>query len=290
MGWFVIMVIAVARCLLAQSGGDWATGFLALLFMLLLTRLFLVPGTNIVPFPVMHLEGVSIGIAGVAAFRVPHFTAGFGQFTVWLWVAMVTTVVLARAISSSRVVASPVKTELLFPLGRGRWLIGEGDNRLFNHHWPAKSQRAALDIIGMSTLWSSRKGIRGRADSDHVIFGAPVYAPCSGRIEQAYDDTRDGDLHWPRAGGNEVVIDNGSESIFLSHLRHGSVRVTEGQFVEAGEQIGNVGNSGNSAEPHLHIHAESGGAPRYLIFRGMKGRFHKGTIVKIPGRDRQPVR
>ena len=31
-----------------------------------------------------------------------------------------------------------------------------------------------------------------------------------------------------------------------------------GDTVTAGEQLGQVGNSGNTSEPHLHIHAELG--------------------------------
>ncbi|MGW1739836.1 M23 family metallopeptidase [Nocardia sp. NPDC001965] len=288
-GWIIIMIIAVLRCLSAESGGDWAAGFLTLVFMLLATRFFLVPGTNIAPFPVLHLESLSIFISIPAFFGVPDRTAELMQFPLWSWGALVVAVVSARFISSTLTVDTPVENELVFPLEQGRWLIGEGDNRLFNHHWPAKSQRAALDIIGISTLWSSRKRFREGADSGRIIFGAPVYAPCSGRVEQAWDDTPDGDANWPRSGGNEIAIDNGSEVVFLSHLRHGSVQVVVGQFVEAGERVGAVGNSGNSSEPHLHIHAESDGEPRYLVFQGMRMRFHKGAVVDTPGKERQPA-
>lgn len=40
-----------------------------------------------------------------------------------------------------------------------------------------------------------------------------------------------------------------------------------GKFVKKGEPIGRVGNSGNTAEPHLHIHAI---------------RSEKGSIVPVP--------
>nr|WP_245547589.1 M23 family metallopeptidase [Nocardia brevicatena] len=75
--------------------------------------------------------------------------------------------------------------------------------------------------------------------------------------------------------------------ICLSHLRRGSVMVAEGQFVEAGERIGVVGNSGNPSESHLHIHAECEGEPRYLVVQGMNRRFHKGSIVEVPSRERK---
>jgi murein DD-endopeptidase MepM/ murein hydrolase activator NlpD len=43
--------------------------------------------------------------------------------------------------------------------------------------------------------------------------------------------------------------------LFLCHLTEGSVAVTEGQPVSAGDVLGLVGNSGRSTEPHLHLHA-----------------------------------
>ncbi|MND00911.1 Peptidase family M23 [compost metagenome] len=44
----------------------------------------------------------------------------------------------------------------------------------------------------------------------------------------------------------------------LAHLREGSVSVSEGQLVSTQTRLGEVGNSGNTSEPHLHIHAKRG--------------------------------
>lgn len=54
--------------------------------------------------------------------------------------------------------------------------------------------------------------------------------------------------------GNHVVIDHG-EGVFAlcAHLRRGSVTVAVGDDVVAGQQLGEVGNSGYSSEPHLHF-------------------------------------
>lgn len=41
----------------------------------------------------------------------------------------------------------------------------------------------------------------------------------------------------------------------LAHLQKGSVRVETGDPVKMGQSIALVGNSGNTSEPHLHIHA-----------------------------------
>ena len=60
-------------------------------------------------------------------------------------------------------------------------------------------------------------------------------------------------------GGNHVVVRLADGSfIFYGHLRQGSVRVREGQAVVAGDELGALGNSGQSDAPHLHIHVSDG--------------------------------
>ena len=58
-----------------------------------------------------------------------------------------------------------------------------------------------------------------------------------------------------------MYIDCQKENIqvLLAHLRKGSLVAKEGSLIEIGDLIGQVGNSGNTTEPHLHIHARQGG-------------------------------
>lgn len=60
--------------------------------------------------------------------------------------------------------------------------------------------------------------------------------------------------------GNHVVLQCGEVQVLLAHMRQGSVAVREGQLVETGQKLGEVGNSGNTATPHLHIHAQRPGS------------------------------
>jgi len=55
--------------------------------------------------------------------------------------------------------------------------------------------------------------------------------------------------------GNAVVfaLESGTYLI-VAHLKPGSVLVHAGDWVEEGEPIGQCGNSGNTSEPHIHIH------------------------------------
>lgn len=44
-----------------------------------------------------------------------------------------------------------------------------------------------------------------------------------------------------------------------------SITVAAGMRVEVGDVLGQVGNSGNSSQPHLHLHAERGGEPEEIL-------------------------
>jgi len=76
--------------------------------------------------------------------------------------------------------------------------------------------------------------------------GSPVIAPAAGRVALVGRVADGFELH-----GNTIGIDHGQgvESIFI-HLN--SINVQEGEFVQAGQTIGTIGNTGASTGPHLH--------------------------------------
>lgn len=81
--------------------------------------------------------------------------------------------------------------------------------------------------------------------------GTPVYAPAPGRVLLAK----------PRVvSGNSIMIEHlpGVISIYY-HLD--SLRVTEGQEVQAGDLIGTIGSTGLSTGPHLHFEVRVHGIP-----------------------------
>ncbi|MEK7555989.1 MAG: M23 family metallopeptidase [Patescibacteria group bacterium] len=54
--------------------------------------------------------------------------------------------------------------------------------------------------------------------------------------------------------GNYVMIQSESGVVaFMAHMRRGSVKVAAGQRVIIGQIVGEVGNSGNTTAPHLHL-------------------------------------
>jgi murein DD-endopeptidase MepM/ murein hydrolase activator NlpD len=62
-----------------------------------------------------------------------------------------------------------------------------------------------------------------------------------------------------RAQGNSVIIEH-PDGIFscLAHLCQHSLRVRVGERVQQGQVIGELGNSGFSSGPHLHLHFMDG--------------------------------
>ena len=74
-----------------------------------------------------------------------------------------------------------------------------------------------------------------------------------------------------------MVLTCQSVQVLLAHLQHGSLTVRVGDQVTTGQPLGRVGNSGNTSEPHLHIHAVPAGTEDVLRGAGVpilfEGRF-----------------
>ena len=165
-----------------------------------------------------------------------------------------------------------------------------------NYHVFLPGQRWAYDLL------VAREGESFRGDGseldDYYGYGLPVLAPASGVVFAAHDGEPDvaiGARRWGLAGlGNHVGIEAApDEYLFIGHLRPGSVRVQAGDHVTVGQQLGTVGNSGNSSEPHVHLHLQD--TLRPYFGEGIPFYFHRyshaGRVVErgMPegGRSRQ---
>jgi murein DD-endopeptidase MepM/ murein hydrolase activator NlpD len=98
----------------------------------------------------------------------------------------------------------------------------------------------------------------GNQNMDYYAYGKKVLAAKDGTIVYVRTDITDndpGDPNLNTPGGNVVIIDHGNSQFgYYAHLRARSVSVKVGAKVKAGDPIGEVGNSGDSSEPHLHFH------------------------------------
>ncbi len=133
-----------------------------------------------------------------------------------------------------------------------------------NYQFGHASRRYALDLLMLNGAGIRARGFYPDALARYAVWGAKVVSPCDGLIAAAVDELPD--LPPPRRdpahpAGNHVAIESGGATIYLAHLGRGSVAVRAGDRVRAGQAIGRVGNSGNTTEPHLHVHAEKGPYP-----------------------------
>jgi len=83
--------------------------------------------------------------------------------------------------------------------------------------------------------------------------GTPYYAADSGTVLYA---TNDGGYNG--GAGNWVVIAHGN-GIVTKYMHSSATYVVPGDYVERGQNIGAVGNTGNSFGAHLHFQVEIGG-------------------------------
>mgnify|MGYP001766289514 CR=1 FL=1 len=130
-----------------------------------------------------------------------------------------------------------------------------GDTQPVNYHVIAPDQRWAYDF-GVAPYLSGSSSL-----DDYGCYGIQVLAPASGVVTVAHDGEPDAipgnvsnNIQAPE--GNHVVIRMDATGTYLAiaHLKPGSVLVSVGQHVEEGQPIGQCGNSGNTSEPHIHIH------------------------------------
>jgi hypothetical protein len=167
--------------------------------------------------------------------------------------------------------APTLAIDLAMPLGPGRYLVTSGGSTpVINAHMqllsvaraaPYRGQGYALDIIAVDWMGRRTKGISPTDPTGYAIYGTPVLAPCDGTV--ALVTTGVADMPVPQMDranmtGNSVMLACGDYRVLLAHLAPGSITVAQGDSVTTGSQLGRVGNTGNTGEPHLHIHVQQG--------------------------------
>jgi hypothetical protein len=169
-----------------------------------------------------------------------------------------------------------------------------GDTLKVNQHVIVPDQRWAYDFLVAPYLTGSS------VLTDYGCYGVPVVAPASGLVSVAHDGEPDmvpgkAPNNTQAPTGNHVVIklDETGTYVEIAHLKQGSVAVTTGQHVEEGQVIGQCGNSGNTSEPHIHIHHQRQDPSVYpinfaeglpLFFRDLDGPpMPEGGLVMING-------
>lgn len=171
--------------------------------------------------------------------------------------------------------------DLAFPLRGGVAYIGQGGaNSLLNYHHSIRAQAYALDIVALNSAGLRAWGLAPSELDRYTVFGWDVHSPCAGTVIEASDGLTD--LIPPATdtanrSGNHVVIRCAETvpavDVLLAHLRHDSVTVEIGTAVAIGDVVGKVGNTGNTTEPHLHVHAVRSESGTVLDGEGVPIRF-----------------
>jgi hypothetical protein len=148
---------------------------------------------------------------------------------------------------------NPVVIDLPF---KGEWYVfSAGRSSLVNDHFPVVGQRHAIDLFQLAD-GRLYHGDKKRLES-YPAFGKTLLAPADGRVVTSIDTLADltpGTSDKKHPVGNYLVIDIGRGLyVAMVHLKQGSVKVSVGQEVRRGQPIAQVGNTGNTGAPHLHI-------------------------------------
>lgn len=203
--------------------------------------------------------------------RRPRSRRGWLTLALLGAITLVAAAIVLIAVEARRPSRPPVGLE--FPLPAGTYLVVNGGNHtLVNAHLatstgergrPYRGQSHGVDIVRVNLAGLRARGWLPADPAAYMSFGTAVRAPCAGRVVAAVDGLRD--LPPPQVdrahlAGNHVILDCAGTWVVLAHLERGSVAVRTGQDIAALAPLGRIGNSGNTSEPHLHLHAQRPGS------------------------------
>ncbi|WP_455208640.1 M23 family metallopeptidase [Kaarinaea lacus] len=162
---------------------------------------------------------------------------------------------------------------IIHPPVKGSWAI-------YN---PPGHPRLAFDLLAedeKQSLYAKHSFARHMftfiSVEDTYTWTSPVYSPVDGVVVQSHDTESDRkkisfvyDLFsllikkpevsqgFGAFGGNHIMIEFDGHYLLLCHLKQGSASVKKGDSVKVGQKIAEVGNSGSSIQPHLHVQVMS---------------------------------
>ncbi len=153
---------------------------------------------------------------------------------------------------SSKVVKKPVNKVVLIGTATNSYGGSSSSSGSSSYGWTWPTRGAyhissyygyrSYSISGWSSWHSGIDIVRGGSSST----GTPVVAAASGTVERVDKGYR--------GYGHMVLINHGNGiKTRYAHMQPGSLTVYAGQKVSKGQQIGRIGNTGNSTGPHLHF-------------------------------------
>jgi peptidase M23-like protein len=135
----------------------------------------------------------------------------------------------------------------------GKWYVGHGPFGVTTHQDMFAYDFYIVDATGHpSNVRDSKR------NSDYQSWDQQVTSPVAGKVVQVKKDGEDQAPMLPTAAkatdANRVYMDlNDGFGLEFVHFRKNTVTVSSGQSVKVGKLLGNVGNSGQTTFPHLHL-------------------------------------
>lgn len=169
----------------------------------------------------------------------------------------------------------PGAVTLDLPLKNGHFYISVG-GRTGTFH-TSVDQKYALDIIRVPKFseWFQFRNTSLEANS---TYNTPIYSPCTGTVKKVIDGLPDqpiGINQTKTSAGNSLILHcDGGFYVFMTHFKAGTIQVKVDDSVQTGQRLAQIGNSGLSGGPHLHIDAYKFGSstndviPLPIIFNG----------------------
>lgn len=183
--------------------------------------------------------------------------------------------------------STPGEPTVVRPPLRGEWCaINTPGHRIPSHGTDQLGQRFAFDLLQID--WSNKRGDRftsmpvwlavilGVPLDKTFCWSQPIHAPFDGEVVECGDGFQERDpVHILRDFfhlllntftfkadsnikvapllGNYIILKGDSCFALFAHARTGSIRVSPGEWVTSGQQLAQVGHSGNTTAPHLHF-------------------------------------
>ena len=143
----------------------------------------------------------------------------------------------------------------------GEWIVTQGNHGDITH----KLQWAyAWDFEIANKEGQTYRG-DGSQTQDFYCYGKPALASANGWVVNFVDGIEDnpiGQINTRENWGNFVVVSHGFGIFSMyCHIKKGTIKVKNGEWIAKGDKLGLVGNSGRSAVPHLHFNVQRGAEP-----------------------------
>lgn len=133
------------------------------------------------------------------------------------------------------------------------------------------SERYAIDWLRIDPAADPITTHRGDGtrNDEYLAYDAPLLAVADGTVAavesadmEATPQVITPDQSFEQLGGSYVILDIGDGNFaFYAHMIPGSTSVAVGDKVTRGQEIGRLGNSGNTTEAHLHFHLSRAPVP-----------------------------